>query len=53
MMRHLSFKLPIVLRYTGMAVLLFGLFHTIVARKLRFTPYLLASPLFVGWLCHK
>lgn len=52
-MRHLSFKLPIVFRYTAMFVILFGLLHTTAKRRLTFKPYLLMSPLVAGYLCHE
>jgi|JI6StandDraft_1071083.scaffolds.fasta_scaffold15467_2 hypothetical protein len=53
LLRRLSFKLPIVVRYTGMFVVLFGLLHTALARKIRFRPYLLMSPLVAAFLCNE
>ncbi len=53
MMRRLSFKLPIVLRYCTIYVALFGLIHTIAAKDWRFSPYLFTSPLLAVVLCQE
>jgi hypothetical protein len=53
MLRRLSFKLPIVLRYTTMLVLMTGMIHSVIAHRSRFKLYIPLAPLVAAGLCYE
>lgn len=52
--RRMSFKLPIVLRYSIGLSFLFGILHLTFSRSMRYVKhYVIAMPLFMVALCHE
>lgn len=53
-MRRLSFKVPIVVRYSVGLSIIFGILHATFARNIRWvTRYVVASPAAMLCLCHQ